>query len=33
VPDHDVAIRAMDKGRFADTPTMTLAELAENATA
>jgi predicted TIM-barrel fold metal-dependent hydrolase len=33
VPDHDVAIRAMDKGRFADTPTMTLGELAENATA
>jgi predicted TIM-barrel fold metal-dependent hydrolase len=33
VPDHDVAIRAMDKGRFADTPTMSLGELAENATA
>ena len=33
VPDHDVAIRAMDKGRFAGTPTMTLGELAENATA
>ena len=33
VPDHDVAIRAMDKGRFADTPAMTLGELADNATA
>ena len=33
VPGHDVAIRAMDKGRFAGTPTMTLGELAENATA
>jgi predicted TIM-barrel fold metal-dependent hydrolase len=33
VPDHDTAIRAMDKGRFAGTPTMSLGELAENATA
>ena len=33
VPDHDVAIRAMDKGRFAGTATMSLGELAENATA
>ena len=33
VPNHDVAIRAMDKGRFANTPTMSLGELAENATA
>ena len=30
---HDTAIRAMDKGRFANTPTMSLGELAENATA
>jgi predicted TIM-barrel fold metal-dependent hydrolase len=33
VPDHDVAIRTMDKGRFAGAATMTLGELAENATA
>ena len=33
VPGHDTAIRAMDKGRFAGTPTMSLGELAENATA
>jgi len=33
VPDHDTAIRSMDKGRFADVPTMSLGELAENATA
>ena len=33
VPGHDVSIRAMDKGRFAGTPEMTLGELAENATA
>ena len=33
VPDHDVSIRAMDKGRFADAPAMPLGELAENATA
>jgi len=32
-PGHDTAIRAMDKGRFAQTPTMSLGELAENATA
>jgi len=30
---HDTAIRAMDKGRFANTPTLSLGELAENATA
>ena len=33
VPDHDVTVRAMDKGRFTDTPAMTLGELADNATA
>ena len=33
VAGHDTTIRAMDKGRFAGTPTMTLGELAENATA
>jgi hypothetical protein len=33
VTGHDTAIRAMDKGRFADTPPMSLGELAENATA
>jgi len=33
VPGHDTAIRAMDKGRFADVPKMSLGELAENATA
>jgi len=33
VPGHDTAVRPMDKGRFADVPTMSLGELAENATA
>jgi predicted TIM-barrel fold metal-dependent hydrolase len=33
VPGHDTAIKAMDKGRFADAPRMSLGELAENATA
>jgi hypothetical protein len=33
VVGHDTAIHAMDKGRFADTPRMSLGELAENATA
>jgi predicted TIM-barrel fold metal-dependent hydrolase len=33
VPGHDTAIKAMDKGRFADVPRMSLGELAENATA
>jgi predicted TIM-barrel fold metal-dependent hydrolase len=33
VPDHDVAIRTMDKGRFAGAAKVTLGELAENATA
>ena len=33
VPDHDVSIRTMDKGRFAGAPAVTLGELAENATA
>ena len=33
VPDHDVTIRAMDKGRFAGKGAMSLCELAEQATA
>src|SRR5262249_21305906 len=33
VAGHDVTIRAMDKGRFAGTATMSLGELAEQATA
>ena len=33
VPGHDVEIRAMDKGRFAGTGTMSLGELADRATA
>jgi predicted TIM-barrel fold metal-dependent hydrolase len=33
VPDHDVSIHSMDKGRFASTPRMSLSELADQATA
>jgi hypothetical protein len=33
VAGHDVSIRSMDKGRFAGAGTMTLGELADQATA
>ena len=33
VPDHDITIRSMEKGRYADAPRPSLAELAEQATA
>jgi predicted TIM-barrel fold metal-dependent hydrolase len=33
VAGHDVSVRAMDKGRFANAPRMSLGELARNATA